>query len=272
MVHGEVRAPILELANRDLIDSHLQAVWLSCVDHPLDPCIAELLVLDDAGRPIEPDLKAALMDRRVAASAGERIRRVLDLVAEDLTPDLAPWYTGRDAWSDAIVAAAAKRFDEAFERWRDLLSAAEEQRDAARRTMDDYSASYRDKRAAQVRHAQAVDQLNLLQRGTNSLSGDFFTYRYLATEGFLPGYNFPRLPLFAYIPASRDGRGRQTYLQRPRFLALAEFGPRSLVYHEGRAHRVVRALLSLGHRESATPMRNCPPGPCESARAARGTL
>ena len=57
----------------------------------------------------------------------------------------------------------------------------------------------------------------------------------------------------AYIPASRDGRGRQTYLQRPRFLALAEFGPRSLVYHEGRAHRVVRALLSLGHRDSATP-------------------
>ncbi|HQP36941.1 MAG TPA: DUF1998 domain-containing protein, partial [Polyangiaceae bacterium] len=34
--------------------------------------------------------------------------------------------------------------------------------------------------------------------------------------------------------------------------ALSEFGPRSLVYHEGRAYRVVRALLSLGHRDSAT--------------------
>ena len=45
MVYGEVRAPILELANRDLIDSHLHAVWLSCVDQPLDSCIAELLVL-----------------------------------------------------------------------------------------------------------------------------------------------------------------------------------------------------------------------------------
>ena len=253
MVHGEVRAPILELANRDLIDSHLQAVWLSCVDQPLDPCIAELLVLGDAGRPIEPDLEASLKDKRVAEGAGKRIRRVLDLVADDLTPELAPWYTGRDAYSDGIVAAAAGRFAAAFNRWRDLFAAAEEQRDAARRTMDDYSASYRDKRAAQTRHAQAVDQLNLLQRGTTALSSDFYTYRYLATEGFLPGYNFPRLPLLAYVPASRDGRGRQTYLQRPRFLALAEFGPRSLVYHEGRAYRVVRALLALGHRESATP-------------------
>ena len=253
MVYGEVRAPVLELANRDLIDSHLQAVWLSCVDQPLDPCIAELLVLQEASRPLKPDINAALQERRVADGAGERIRRILDLVADDLTRERAPWYIGRDAYSNAIVAAAAERFDKAFDRWRALFAAAEEQRDAARRTMDDYSTSYQEKRAAQTRHAQALDQLNLLQRGTNALSSDFYTYRYLATEGFLPGYNFPRLPLLAYIPASRDGRGRQTYLQRPRFLALAEFGPRSLVYHEGRAHRVVRALLSLGHRESATP-------------------
>ncbi|TPV95091.1 MAG: DUF1998 domain-containing protein, partial [Myxococcales bacterium FL481] len=70
-------------------------------------------------------------------------------------------------------------------------------------------------------------------------------------EGFLPGYNFPRLPLMAYIPGTPDGGGRKTYLQRPRFLALAEFGPRSLIYHEGRSYRVVRALLALGQRDAA---------------------
>jgi hypothetical protein len=156
-------------------------------------------------------------------------------------------------YAKSIVAAALDRFNASFDRWRDLFAAAEEQRDAARRTMDDYAAPYKEKRAAQSRHAQAIDQLNLLQRGTSALSSDFYSYRYLATEGFLPGYNFPRLPLMAYIPSTRDGRGRQTYLQRPRFLALSEFGPRSLVYHEGRAYRVVRALLSLGHRDAATP-------------------
>jgi hypothetical protein len=31
----------------------------------------------------------------------------------------------------------------------------------------------------------------LLQKGTSTFSSDFYTYRYLATEGFLPGYNFP---------------------------------------------------------------------------------
>ncbi|XXF81226.1 DEAD/DEAH box helicase [Myxococcaceae bacterium GXIMD 01537] len=253
MVHGEVKAPLLDLANRDLVDSHLQAVWLSCVEEPLDASIAELLVLAEPQRPLRNDLLVAMREDRVSTRARERIERVLDLVAEDLTPEMAPWYSGREPYAASIAATAVDRFSRAFGRWRDLFAAAEEQRDAARRTMDDYAAPYQEKRAAQVRHAQAIDQLNLLQRGTSSVSSDFYTYRYLATEGFLPGYNFPRLPLMAYVPATTDGRGKQTYLQRPRFLALSEFGPRSLVYHEGRAYRVVRALLSLGQRDAATP-------------------
>ena len=253
MVHGEVRAPLLDLANRDLIDSHLQAIWLSSVDQPLDGCISELLVLNDRARPIKPEVLGPMEEPNVPTEAKERIRRVLDLVTDDLTPERAPWYTGRESYAESIVISAVKRFDDAFDRWRGLLAAAEDQRDGARRTMDDYSAPYHEKRAAQSRHAQAIDQLNLLQRGTSTLSSDFYTYRYLATEGFLPGYNFPRLPLMAYIPSSRDGRGRQTYLQRPRFLALSEFGPRSLVYHEGRAYRVVKALLSLGQQDSTMP-------------------
>jgi superfamily II DNA/RNA helicase len=245
MVHGQVRPPLLDLANRDLVESHLFAVWLACTELPLDPSIAELLILTASTRPLRPEVTEPMAAPRVANEAGERIRRVLDLLQEDLTRDQAPWFTGREAFAEEIVQRARRRFDEAFDRWRDLFVAAEHQRDAARRTMDDYSAPHQEKRAAQVRHAQALDQLNLLQKGTNSLSSDFYTYRYLATEGFLPGYNFPRLPLMAYVPATSDGRGRQTYLQRPRFLALSEFGPRSLVYHEGRAYRVVRAMLAL---------------------------
>jgi Lhr-like helicase len=257
MVHGEVRPPLLDLANRDLVESHLSAVWLACTELPLDPSIAELLVLSETGRPLKKDLQEPMARAKVAEEARRRIRRVLDLLDDDLTPALAPWYPGRDVFADEVVERALARFGQAFDRWRDLFTAAEQQRDAARRTMDDYAAPPQEKRAAQSRHAQAIDQLNLLQsdtRNSNSPSSDFNTYRYLATEGFLPGYNFPRLPLMAYIPATTDGRGRgrQTYLQRPRFLGLSEFGPRSLVYHEGRAYRVVRAMLALNQQANAT--------------------
>lgn len=252
MVHGEVRPPLLDLANRDLVESHLSAVWLACTELPLDPSIAELLILGDPNRPLKKEVADPMALPRVAAEAQRRIGRVLDLLADDLSAELAPWYPGRDTFAREIVERAPGRFARAFNRWRDLFSAAEQQRDAAHKTESDYAAPAGEKKAAKSRYLQAVDQLELLQKGSSSQSSDFYTYRYLATEGFLPGYNFPRLPLMAYIPATNDGRGRQTYLQRPRFLALSEFGPRSLVYHEGRAYRVVRAMLSLNQQTSAS--------------------
>ena len=71
---------------------------------------------------------------------------------------------------------------------------------------------------------QANRQLNLLrndQGGSTELS-EFYPYRYLASEGFLPGYNFTRLPLRIFVPTgSTDGE----YISRPRSVALREFGP-----------------------------------------------
>ena len=59
--------------------------------------------------------------------------------------------------------------------------------------------------------------------------GDFYPYRYLASEGFLPGYNFPALPVRAWVPRGEQGE----FISRPRFLAIREFGPQNIVYHEG---------------------------------------
>ena len=92
---------------------------------------------------------------------------------------------------------------------------------------------------------QAVQQITLLESGqTSSVGSDFYTYRYLATEGFLPGYNFPRLPLMAYVPGAQGNYG--AYLQRARFVAISEFGPLSLIYHEGRAYRVTQGDAAAG--------------------------
>ena len=81
--------------------------------------------------------------------------------------------------------------------------------------------------------AQAESQIRLLTEAEGIYEGDFYSYRYFATEGFLPGYNFPRLPISAYVPGRRKGKGRDEFISRPRFLAISEFGPRALIYHEG---------------------------------------
>ena len=112
----------------------------------------------------------------------------------------------------------------------------------ATQTLDDYSISPRERKASESRLAMGNWQRKTLLQSASTQNNDFYLYRYLATEGFLPGYNFPRLPLMAYVQGSSDGKN-QRYIQRARFLAISEFGPQSLVYHEGRAFRVDRALL-----------------------------
>lgn len=253
MVHGEVRPPLLDLANRELIESHLNAVWLACTGAELQGSIAELLQLERPGLPLRAGLVETLRKDEIAEEAARRGERILATLQDELTPDAAPWFTGEAAFAREAAQAAFERFDQAFRRWRELFRSAERQRDLADAVLRNHAITDpRERRAAKQRYAQAVDQIELLKRGTASHSSDFYTYRYLATEGFLPGYNFPRLPLMAYVPGAPDGSTRTGFLQRPRFLGISEFGPQSLVYHEGRAYRVVAARLSVGSTREAS--------------------
>ena len=135
---------------------------------------------------------------------------------------------------------APEAFDRAFDRWRELYNSARNQLMEANARSEITGLSGADRRKIKAAQMQASDQIAILEQGKASNGSDFYSYRYLATEGFLPGYNFPRLPLYAFIP----GEGKTgSFLQRARFLAISEFGPRSLIYHEGRAYRVMKAKL-----------------------------
>ncbi|WP_428372822.1 DUF1998 domain-containing protein [Mycolicibacterium sp.] len=115
--------------------------------------------------------------------------------------------------------------------------------------MLDISVNRRARDAAEARRREAEGQLRLLRNeDTDRMHSDFYTYRYFASEGFLPGYSFPRLPLAAYIPGVRSAAGRGDggdYLQRPRFLAISEFGPGAIIYHEGARYVVKRIQVPM---------------------------
>ena len=135
---------------------------------------------------------------------------------------------------------APQEFDRAFDRWRELYNSARTQLMEANARSEITGLSGADRRKIKAAQMQASDQIAILEQGKATNGSDFYSYRYLATEGFLPGYNFPRLPLYAFVP----GEGKAgSFLQRARFLAISEFGPRSLIYHEGRAYRVMKAKL-----------------------------
>ena len=263
MVAGVVAPPRLDLANEDLLRSHVNAIWIAEAGLKLGRAIPESIQMDGTepeGRR-RPDPALRLTDSVAADAANEQaaertLNRARAIFAE-LEPELRTRTSWWDpGWLEQVVRQAAREFDRAFDRWRDLFRAAlVDQWEQNRRRLD-YSLSSRDRENAARRRYQAETQLRLLRNEDSderNFTADFNPYRYLASEGFLPGYSFPRLPIAAYIPPDRTYRNQGDYVQRARFLAIREFGPRALIYHEGNRYEVHRVQLPPSSGDAAGP-------------------
>ena len=256
LVDGVVVPPSIDLKNRDLVESHLNAEWLASLgkelnadDIELDKNIKGNLDLSDPEKALLPEIRDVAADPRTAAKAKPHIESILTALENDYAGRNPRWFKSRESVTDKIVSKAPGRFNKTFDRWRDLLKAAEQSIEVADQTLKDYTISPATRKAAEDRRRIGESQRSILLSNEYFKDNDFYIYRYLATEGFLPGYNFPRLPLMAYVQGGKDGKN-QRYIQRPRFLAISEFGPQSLVYHEGRVFRVDRALLKEASNRS----------------------
>jgi hypothetical protein len=237
MIAGAVSPPRLDLANKDLVEARLRSVWMAFLGLGLPSAIPEILDLTQPGYPLRPEFA------ETAASSARRMPELLDAlraVAKSAEPEIAraTWYS--DTWVEDVVRGTAAAFNIAFDRWRELYRAACEQRDAARRVVDD--PGQRDRRIkeqAEQREREARREIELLLNISHRTETDFYTYRYLANEGFIPGYNFPRLPIRALVSGTTEAH----MIDRPRFLSLTEFGPGNVIYYEGRKHRVAACVM-----------------------------
>lgn len=257
MVAGAVKAPTIDLANEDLVKSHLHAVWLAETGVKLGSSVREVLDLENPGDlPLKADITAEITKPKVQNQAMDRAVRILSMLEGTLNEGNAPWHTA--TWLPHVIGGAEKRFEEGFRRWRSLYRATVSQMALANAVLQNAAATEQDRREAKSRYDEAYAQQNLLLESRQTMNSDFYTYRYLAAEGFLPGYNFPRLPLMAFIPGRKERVMRESFLSRPRFLGLSEFGPQSIIYHEGSTYRVRRAILTIRDEGNVTVSASLP--------------
>jgi superfamily II DNA or RNA helicase len=250
LVAGAVMAPRLDLCNRELLASHLNALAISLLGLPgleggngLSPSIMRLVVDDNDKMPLASEVRAGLA---IAPTQFSELKAIFRRVIKDFEPQLAmaaSWYS--DQWIEQNLAKIADHLDDALVRWRRLyrsartiLSRATQQIESG--TLSLGSDEYRKHKRNQD---QATRQLDLLRndlRGKSAELSEFYPYRYFASEGFLPGYNFTRLPIRVFLP-SNDTSGE--FISRPRSIALREFGPQNIIYHNGRKYRVCQLVV-----------------------------
>lgn len=252
MVAGAVAPPRLDLSNVDLLRAHIHAIWLAETGIDLHDTLREILNMD--GDPPSLELLPDIRQQAESVTARQAARRRSAAILATI-PDLnAP-----DELLDLTMQNVVQSFDTTCERWRELYWSALKQVKVQETIRRDPTRQQSDKRQAERLRREALSQIDLLTE-VNSLSqSDFYSYRYFATEGFLPGYSFPRLPLSAFIPARR-GNQRDSFLSRPRFLAISEFGPRAIIYHEGSRYLINQVIMPVTDDEDGpltTQIKQC---------------
>jgi len=251
MVSGTVMAPRLDLCNEELLRSHLHALVASEVGIPgLDegsgprPTIMRLVTDDNNKMPLDDSVKAGL---QLSPLQFDRIkanfRRIIHDFDTELENKASSWYS--DQWIDQNLSKIVDDLDGSLDRWRLIYRSAREILTRATQKIESgkLSLGSEEYRKYKRHQDQSTRQLDLLR---NNLSGkaselsEFYPYRYLASQGFLPGYNFARLPLRVFLPT---GESSGVFVSRARALALREFGPQNIIYHSGRKYRVCQLII-----------------------------
>jgi hypothetical protein len=251
LVAGSVEAPRLDLANRELVESHLNSFVLSDIGLPqLHDSVTDIIEIEHPQLQLRPDVRARLsLDPATRNRIGNHFRKLLGPLHSQL--EAQRWFT--PDWLDKNIAALPDSLDQSLARWRTLYREARSSLSKASQSIESGllifgSDEYRQQKRLQD---QASIQLKLL-KNESSVGGtemtEFYVFRYLASEGFLPGYNFTRLPVRVFVTEGDGG----DYISRPRLVALREFGPGNIIYHNGAKFRVNQIIQP----EIATQLRS----------------
>ena len=239
MVAGIVQPPRIDLTNEELIRSHINATVLSFLNaEEFKPSLIELVDSEGKTFNLKSSIKAKYQD--IINSRFDEIKiYVLNVISGISDLHQTKWYTS--VWLEKEIKDVPSKLEKSLLRWRKMYLDALRQMNEAHETH--ISPIVKDpelKKLANVSYMRARDRKGLLENQTeknrNSTLSEFYTFRYLASEGFLPGYNFTRLPIRVFL----GGKDRNETISRPRFIGLKEFGPNNLIYHNGGKFKVNR--------------------------------
>ena len=251
LVAGVVQAPRIDIFNRELLLTHLNALTISEIGMPClesqngdRPSLMRLVEDDSSAMPLALTVRDGL---QLQPTTYTNLKATFRRVVQDFEPLLkqraSSWYS--EEWIDQNLGKLADHLDGSLNRWRGLYRSARSLLTRATQPIESGrlkvgSDEYKKFKRLQD---QANRQLNLLRNdqvgGSTELS-EFYPYRYLASEGFLPGYNFTRLPIRIFVPT---GTSSGEFISRPRAIALREFGPLNIIYHNGRKYRVTQLVV-----------------------------
>ncbi|ANE50643.1 DEAD/DEAH box helicase [Flavisolibacter tropicus] len=246
MVAGSVIPPRIDLINEELLTGHLNAYILMELSlRDLSKSVADLLDLSNENNiTVRQNIRDAIANG-IRTQKQTWIAHFKEIIASIL-PDLSRAWWYNDNWIEQRINSFEGHFEASFTRWIHLYKSARKMIQASRAILDDVTIKQDSdmKKDAKRRHVAGLKQVELLLNDAQREIGnesEFYVFRYLASEGFLPGYNFTRLPVRTFVGYKHADQGE--YISRSRSVALSEFGPHNVLYHNGSKYEVNRMSI-----------------------------
>ncbi|MBL7202066.1 MAG: DEAD/DEAH box helicase [Anaerolineae bacterium] len=236
MIAGAIAAPRFRLDNENLITAHVRALVLETMGlkgaEKLPSVPQELLHLDAPRFPLDASWRTAYQ-----VGIDRYFHAIVEAVEQAFAGEMAQfdWFD-----HDAIESAIHGFLDDldgAMDRWRDEYERLDVERQAINRELGREGVDY----SMDRRRVVIEGKLASMREG----KGDWYLYRYLGGEGFLPGYAFPPQ---ATVLAFDD---REDELARDPAIALSEYAPGNFVYYRGQRYEVTHARPRTRQAEGA---------------------
>lgn len=239
MIAGAISVPRFRLDNQFLINAHIHSLVfevlgkgienptngrpLSGLKLPSRP--EEILEIDWDKYSILNDLRQT-WERAIENYSNEINHAVVEAFAKEI--EQFDWFT--DLYIEEIINQFVVDLDNAFNYWRnEYISLSEEFKQ-----LSDHLLNEESKKDWQNRLGVISVKLAEMREG----KGDWYSYRYLGTQGFLPGYAFPPQAVHLSFYENDDD------ISRDPSIALREYGPGNFIYYHGNSYKVDSARIT----------------------------
>ncbi|MEF8726291.1 MAG: DUF1998 domain-containing protein, partial [Candidatus Bipolaricaulota bacterium] len=241
IISGMIRAPQFLLDNKSLVKAHLNSFILEIIDQKLPTKNYEILDFEHLEElEIFPDIWNSLTN-----SIQDHKEKIISKIKEAFSREMDQF----DWFNESFVERTVDSFMLDLNRSYDWL------RDEYRRLQGELTDIQRREKKGKLeksdkRRRDAIYSRLAAIRGEKR--GDFYPFKYLATQGFLPNYAFPRRSMTVTFSDRKDD------MPRSDLRALHEMAPGNTVYLKGERYMIRYARPPRKDGElDYEPMKEC---------------
>lgn len=243
IVAGKISVPRFNLANPELFKAHVNSLVLQTIDKKLLTKPEQFIDFSNFTElPMFQDYIDGLFES-ISRNQDKIIKNITDAYQTEITAS-----NGAITMSmiEEQVDQFTYYFDKTFNKLRsDYKESVAEIKEIDKKIREDGNTDY----SLPSRRKALEERNNNLKTG----SADFYVYRYLAQEGFLPNYAFPLKNSSARLLY----KGEETDISRDHSVAIREFAPLNTLYYGGLKY-VFQAVSREVDPNASAPTLVCP--------------